>query len=96
METVGKICKGTHGRGWTIWCHFGWGGEGLLPKTRVRQPGVEPGSTAWKATMLTVTPLTLDRDSCWFSRNRSEEALQNNLCAIWFSAALLEMGERKS
>ena len=24
----------------------------------VRQPGVEPGSTAWKATMLTVTPLT--------------------------------------
>lgn len=26
---------------------------------KVRQPGVEPGSTAWKATMLTVTPLTL-------------------------------------
>ena len=25
----------------------------------VRQPGVEPGSTAWKATMLTVTPPTL-------------------------------------
>ena len=25
----------------------------------MRQPGVEPGSTAWKATMLTVTPLTL-------------------------------------
>ena len=24
----------------------------------MRQPGVEPGSTAWKATMLTVTPLT--------------------------------------
>ena len=24
----------------------------------VRQPGVEPGSTAWKATMLTATPLT--------------------------------------
>ena len=23
---------------------------------RVRRPGVEPGSTAWKATMLTVTP----------------------------------------
>ena len=25
----------------------------------MRQPGVEPGSTAWKATMLTATPLTL-------------------------------------
>ena len=25
----------------------------------MRQPGVEPGSTAWKATMPTVTPLTL-------------------------------------
>ena len=27
-------------------------------KTHVRRPGVEPGSTAWKATMLTVTPPT--------------------------------------
>ena len=26
----------------------------------MRWPGVEPGSTAWKATMLTVTPPTLD------------------------------------
>lgn len=26
---------------------------------RLRQPGVEPGSTAWKAAMLTVIPLTL-------------------------------------
>ena len=25
----------------------------------VRQPGIEPGSTAWKATMLTTTPLSL-------------------------------------
>ena len=25
----------------------------------MRQPGVEPGSAAWKAAMLTVTPLTL-------------------------------------
>ena len=33
--------------------------HGVHFKTRVRQPGVEPGSTAWKATMLTVTPLTL-------------------------------------
>ena len=34
-----------------------------LPSTRamtqkVRQPGIEPGSTAWKATMLTTTPLS--------------------------------------
>lgn len=27
-------------------------------KNDVRRPGVEPGSTAWKATMLTVTPPT--------------------------------------
>ena len=24
----------------------------------VRQPGIEPGSIAWEATMLTITPLT--------------------------------------
>ena len=30
--------------------HYGLG-------LKVHQPGVEPGSTAWKATMLTVTPL---------------------------------------
>ena len=34
-------------------------GEYDSSKSRVRQPGVEPGSTAWKATMLTVTPPTL-------------------------------------
>ena len=28
-------------------------------KNLVRRPGVEPGSIAWKATMLTVTPPTL-------------------------------------
>ena len=27
-------------------------------KRKMREPGVEPGSTAWKAAMLTVTPLT--------------------------------------
>ncbi len=26
----------------------------------MRQPGIEPGSTAWKAAMLTTIPLTLD------------------------------------
>ena len=28
-------------------------------EAKVRQPGVEPGSIAWKATMLTATPPTL-------------------------------------
>ena len=26
---------------------------------KMRQPGIEPGSTAWKAAMLTTIPLTL-------------------------------------
>ena len=26
---------------------------------KLRQPGIEPGSTAWKAAMLTTIPLTL-------------------------------------
>ena len=28
-------------------------------KKKLRRPGIEPGSTAWKATMLTITPPTL-------------------------------------
>ena len=31
----------------------------LKNKKKLRQPGVEPGSAAWKATMITATPLTL-------------------------------------
>lgn len=35
-------------------------GTGAVGKRNgMRQPGVEPGSTAWKATMLTATPLSL-------------------------------------
>ena len=30
-------------------------------KNCMREPGVEPGSIAWKTTMLTATPLTLVR-----------------------------------
>ena len=33
------------------WTHF--------EKKKMRRPGIEPGSTAWKATMLTITPPTL-------------------------------------
>ena len=29
--------------------------------SHVRQPGVEPGSTAWEAAMITVTPLSPTR-----------------------------------
>ena len=34
-----------------------------LQKDYVRRPGVEPGSIAWKATMLTVTPPTQLQES---------------------------------
>ena len=34
-----------------------WPNERIISK--VRQPGIEPGSIAWKATMLTFTPPTL-------------------------------------
>ena len=30
-------------------------------RIHVRQPGVEPGSTAWEAAMITVTPLSPTR-----------------------------------
>ena len=30
----------------------------------MRQPGIEPGSTAWKAAMLTTIPLTLTGGLC--------------------------------
>ena len=34
--------------------HIPW-----LKNSALRQPGIEPGSTAWKAAMLTTIPLTL-------------------------------------
>ena len=33
-------------------------------KKNLRQPGIEPGSTAWKAAMLTIIPLTLLEQKC--------------------------------
>ena len=42
-----------------------WDQKDSGKKKSVRRPGVEPGSTAWKATMLTVTPPTLGRDVCF-------------------------------
>ena len=32
----------------------------MSKEKKLRRPGIEPGSTAWKATMLTITPPTLD------------------------------------
>ena len=54
----------------------------------MRQPGVEPGSTAWKATMLTVTPLTL---RCLFSQTTESRikyhcqtnTKDNNVAVFW-------------
>ena len=37
---------------------------------KVRQPGIEPGSIAWKATMLTFTPPTLD---IWIKNRWSQD-----------------------
>ena len=33
----------------------------------MRRPGIEPGSTAWKAAMLTTIPLTLVMNQGWFT-----------------------------
>ena len=33
-------------------------GKAISCQTILRQPGIEPGSIAWEATMLTITPLT--------------------------------------
>ena len=40
-------------------------------KWRLRWPGIEPGSTAWKATMLTITPPTPSSLSMYFDRDWS-------------------------
>ena len=37
--------------------HYGW--FNILDRTKtMRRPGIEPGSTAWKAAMLTIIPPT--------------------------------------
>lgn len=39
--------------------HFADGSKSIWPKLLLRRPGIEPGSTAWKAAMLTIIPPTL-------------------------------------
>ena len=47
-------------------------------KNNVRQPGVEPGSTAWKAIMLTATPLTPDNyNICFICFKQAQTTLIN-------------------
>ena len=38
--------------------HFADGSKSNWPKLLLRRPGIEPGSTAWKAAMLTIIPPT--------------------------------------
>ena len=35
-----------------------------IKKASMRCPGIEPGSTAWKAAMLTTIPTSLDEENC--------------------------------
>ena len=52
----------------------------------MRQPGIEPGSTAWKAAMLTTIPLTLmilcSRVSL-FSDSLVRKTTRKNLRKVW-------------
>ena len=45
----------------------------------MRQPGIEPGSTAWKAAMLTTIPLTLDIQWCCCRKWSNKSSLPNAL-----------------
>ena len=53
---------------------LGYGKTGS--KRKLRRPGVEPGSTAWKATMLAITPPTLICSTSLFSNNNVNSANQ--------------------
>ena len=49
----------------------------------MREPGVEPGSNAWKASMLTVTPLALAYTKNNFICKYSHIAFYNSLHDIY-------------
>ena len=47
--------------------HYAYGVKivtSVMKKMALRWPGIEPGSTAWKAAMLTTIPPTLDVLQC--------------------------------
>ena len=45
----------------------------------MRQPGIEPGSTAWKAAMLTTIPPTLVSTRCTFESTSGDVSGYNGL-----------------
>jgi hypothetical protein len=53
-------------------------------KKRVRLPGIEPGSKAWKASMLTITPQTPEWKATENSRHK----------ALTLNSTLPGLGER--
>ena len=66
----------------------------------MRQPGIEPGSTAWKAAMLTTIPLTLliryllgskytSVPDIQYSQNRISWHMYEGTCPIIFKLLLL-------
>ena len=53
----------------------------------LRQPGIEPGSTAWKAAMLTTIPLTLTLIGCL--EVKSSDIYLNHHC---FTVLMVKVG----
>ena len=49
----------------------------------MRWPGIEPGSIAWKATMLTTIPPTLVHDNMWFQLNIKITHFQNHILNVF-------------
>ena len=48
-------------------------------KVKMRRPGIEPGSTAWKAAMLTTIPPTLVSTRCRFESTSGDVSGYNGL-----------------
>ena len=52
-------------------------------KKCLRQPGIEPGTTAWKAAMLTITPLTLHTKTDEVTSSLGRHLLPLALALFW-------------
>ena len=57
----------------------------------MRWPGIEPGSTAWKATMLTFTPPTQLEERSYFKAYKQNSTHVNAICAFHNRKALVIM-----
>ena len=62
-------------------------------KMRLRWPGVEPGSTAWKAAMLTAIPPTLDVSSFNFDVEILKRHANGIRTIFFFDACVYEFEE---